>query len=270
MELKFDDCMRLVRDSGLLRHSQIFKIRGFKFMKKEENLNFIYDSLSKTIIFSYFVFLVLLIVLISLDYISLAVPNEKNLLEYTGLSGNFFLIGVTAKYAYDNHKMLKQNNVTQKMNLIKERLEKLYLPLKFNLNSYSKVGHILDKEYYEYNKDPSNEKYLLEFKKSVLDLSPYIYLASDNLKPLLIQLFSYFNKNYYIQKKERDQRFGDHSVPEKLNSIMAEIDEKNNLQGNIYYILKKDKENFNNIYEQMINIIDSDIDKYENYLFNIQ
>lgn len=236
-------------------------------MKFENIVSNTYEFVSKALMLFFLIFLSLLIMFISLNILNTVLPNKDYLLKYADLLGSFVLITVTSVYAYDNHRMVKQNALFQKANFTKERLEKFYLPFKYILNSGSKVGHILDYDIFTYKQNPENKEYLLSFKKSITEITPYIYLASEDLRPLLSDFYSFFNKNYYKTKLERERTRESKSMDQKLESIVELIYEQKNLDEDIYFILISKKDKFLENYEKIINKVEKDIEKYEYSLF---
>ena len=174
---------------------------------------------------------------------------------------------ITYKYVKITHRILEQSKNEQKVKDVEKRLEKLYLPFKSIINSYSKIEYIVNYDLIVFEQDPKNKEYLSDFKRNILDIFPYIYLASDDLKPLLVQFYPHFSKNYYSNKKERERTFESKTDGEKFISNLDDTIEKSSLDDDIYGALARDKDNFVELYEKIIKQVDEDIEEYEYYLF---
>ena len=175
---------------------------------------------------------------------------------------NIAIVIITYEYVKITQRILKQSKDEQKIKEIERRLEKFYLPFKSVINSYSKIEYILNYHPSVFEQDPKYEEYLSDFKRDILNVFPYVYLASNDLKPLLVQFYSHFSKNYYSNKKERERTFENKTAGEKSISNLDDTIEKSNLDDDIYDALTRDKDNFIKLYEKIIKQVDEDIEKY--------
>ncbi len=174
-------------------------------MKSDNTVSNIYEFLSNALLLYFLAFLALLIIFISLGVLNAVLPNEEYLLKYAEIFGSFILIVVTAKYAYDNNRMVKLSGNVQEVMYIQTRLEKLYYPLKIVLNTYqiSKKTNL-------------SEEWLSKFKNDIHKIMPYVYLSSDELNSCLIRFIDIFDKNGVL-------------VAEKIKEALTEKIQNENL-----------------------------------------
>ena len=135
-----------------------------------------------TIIFGYFCFLAIFILLITFYFLELPTIDNVSMLKYSEVLVTLILVGVTAKYAYDNNKMVKQTKGTQNIYYIQERLEKYYYPL-LNIMPIivTSKEDTLNKESLKYSPISNLEQHTV-IMSELNNLVKYQYLAFQETK----------------------------------------------------------------------------------------
>lgn len=154
-------------------------------MDEGKNFNVISDFIFKTVIISYFIFLTLLILIITLDYLNFTMPYEQTLLKYSELIVTTVLVVVTTKYALDNNRMVQQNGDAQKIKFLQRRLELLYYPLQ---NIFTDFWYDIDYWFEhlapdsEYLDDTELIDILSKLESNMANFLKYLYLGSEQLQ----------------------------------------------------------------------------------------
>lgn len=97
-------------------------------MSWRENVDSVYDLVSKSLIICYFALLVSIVFLMVLYVI----PTDVDVLNYGEIISSIVLIFVTIVFSYESNKLTKQTKQSQdrslKISYIQNRLEKFYYP----------------------------------------------------------------------------------------------------------------------------------------------
>lgn len=174
-------------------------------MNFKSKLNIIYNLMFNTIIFGYFCFLAIFILLITFYFLELPTIDNVSMLKYSEVLVTLILVGVTAKYAYDNNKMVKQTKGTQNIYYIQERLEKYYYPL---LNIMPTIvtskEDTLNKESLKYSPISNLEQHTV-IMSELNNLVKYQYLAFQETKMSFENFMKIMNNYKYGRGVTDDQ-----------------------------------------------------------------
>lgn len=126
------------------------------------------------------------------------------------------LVLVTAKYAYDNNKMVRQNSNIQKIALIERKLEKYYFPVLSFFDLCETDEHFNCNE----NDPPHKINYESTNLKTFNDVFKYQYLASPNLKAKMTE-FVVMLHNQFSNEEDKELYLLFHELDDENSEILT-------------------------------------------------